>query len=257
MYSTRSSRRCVLYLVLFSILCFCELNKHFMTPGTENDELTELIMEDSPSSSTSNYGRKEYKDGRLLEKRLQKETEFFELLNQPSGFTCKKLLTLGGESCRKFVDGDKHLCVDSYIQPPMNRCLVYSFGISTDVSFEVSLSRLFSCEIYMFDPTPMSAWLLVLEYMMDHNLLNNVLQLAIEIHADYVKRKPTSLWLAEFQKMYDVLAGLEGIGFRRISYRENMNMVGFITLPSEDKGRPACGEIFYVRDPQTMTSSSS
>ncbi|XP_066963910.1 uncharacterized protein [Macrobrachium rosenbergii] len=39
----------------------------------------------------------------------------------------------------------------------------------------------------------------VLEYMMDRGLLNNVLQLAVEIHSDHVKTKPTSLWLAEFQ----------------------------------------------------------
>ncbi|XP_066963912.1 uncharacterized protein [Macrobrachium rosenbergii] len=97
----------------------------------------------------------------------------------------------------------------------------------------------------------------VLEYMMDRGLLNNVLQLAVEIHSDHVKTKPTSLWLAEFQKMYDILARLEDIGFRRISYRENMNAVGFLTLPSEDRERPACGEIFYVRDPQTKTPSSA
>ncbi|XP_064079149.1 uncharacterized protein LOC135196329 isoform X2 [Macrobrachium nipponense] len=318
MHWTRMSRGVVLCVVLLSGACLCVLNKHLLSL----DAVKEANLQEYVDTSTGSHGKQKHPSGRVFERRrLQDEAEYFHLLKKPSGFRCRKLLSLGGASCRKAVDGDKHLCMDPYIQPPVNGCLVYSFGISSDVSFEVTLNQVFTCETYMFDPTRLAAWLLmedlpdnihfdyrgvdvankvlvgllqknltevystfddilrmnghlgrtihylkmdiegseweVLEYMMDKGLLNNVLQLAVEIHSDYVKTKPTSLWLAEFQKMHDILARLEEIGFRRISYRENTNPAGTLTLPSEDRERPACGEIFYVRDPRAKTSSSA
>ncbi len=50
------------------------------------------------------------------------------------------------------IDGQKAVCMDPEIRPFPGRCLVYSFGINDEWSFEDSMDR-YGCEIYAFDPS--------------------------------------------------------------------------------------------------------
>ena len=51
------------------------------------------------------------------------------------------------------LDGDKFVCVDpEFSLLTTDRCLVYSFGISDDWSFDFDMES-FGCTVYAFDPT--------------------------------------------------------------------------------------------------------
>ncbi|XP_057368115.1 probable methyltransferase-like protein 24 [Daphnia carinata] len=49
-------------------------------------------------------------------------------------------------------DGNKAVCFDRSITPDAGNCLVYSFGINNEWSFEDAMAK-FSCQVYAFDPS--------------------------------------------------------------------------------------------------------
>lgn len=55
-------------------------------------------------------------------------------------------LTLAG------IDGQKSVCLDPGLAPPPGICVVYSFGLSDDWSFESAMA-LYGCDVYAFDPS--------------------------------------------------------------------------------------------------------
>ncbi|XP_042858220.1 uncharacterized protein LOC122244399 [Penaeus japonicus] len=63
---------------------------------------------------------------------------------------CRKLVRQGGKRCRGKLDGDKKLCLDPFVRPPSNNCLVYSFGIGYDFSFDAAMGR-YGCQVFSFD----------------------------------------------------------------------------------------------------------
>lgn len=50
------------------------------------------------------------------------------------------------------VDGQKAVCLDPGLAPPPTFCVVYSFGVSDEWSFEVAMSA-YDCDVYVFDPS--------------------------------------------------------------------------------------------------------
>ena len=66
---------------------------------------------------------------------------------------CKEMKRFGGyyrKDC-KWLDGEKFICMDDIIKDIINgECLVYSFGIMDDFSFEDVLDEL-GCKVYTFD----------------------------------------------------------------------------------------------------------
>lgn len=68
----------------------------------------------------------------------------------PPTISCPDVSRVG-----KVGDGGKWMCgLKWLIERPRNqKCVVYSFGISTDASFEEELSIETNCEIHAFDPT--------------------------------------------------------------------------------------------------------
>ncbi|XP_060082392.1 probable methyltransferase-like protein 24 [Ylistrum balloti] len=52
----------------------------------------------------------------------------------------------------KITDGGWDICVEpKYL--PRNKCLVYSFGIANDFSFDDDIARFYNCEVHSFDPS--------------------------------------------------------------------------------------------------------
>nr|CAH0113010.1 unnamed protein product [Daphnia galeata] len=49
-------------------------------------------------------------------------------------------------------DGHKAVCLDQFIAPVYNNCLVYSFGINNQWTFDDAMAQ-FGCQVYSFDPS--------------------------------------------------------------------------------------------------------
>lgn len=50
------------------------------------------------------------------------------------------------------LDGQKAVCIDNLVAPEPENCLVYSFGIQDDWSFDEQM-ELYGCEVFAFDPS--------------------------------------------------------------------------------------------------------
>ena len=50
------------------------------------------------------------------------------------------------------IDGDKEVCLDKEFNIDPRRCIVYSFGIRNEWSFDDSMAW-YGCNVYAFDPT--------------------------------------------------------------------------------------------------------
>ncbi|ROT80307.1 hypothetical protein C7M84_000955 [Penaeus vannamei] len=64
--------------------------------------------------------------------------------------SCKKLRKVGGRSCLGASDGAKLVCLDEGVAPTARNCLVYSFGVGNDFSFDEQMQD-FGCEVHAFD----------------------------------------------------------------------------------------------------------
>jgi len=78
---------------------------------------------------------------------------FHRFIQNPHRAYCKEMKRYGGEynSACKFTDGSKFVCMDELLQDIENgECLIYSFGVAEDWSFEDIMDEL-GCEVYAFD----------------------------------------------------------------------------------------------------------
>ena len=81
--------------------------------------------------------------------------KFHEFIQNPMISICKELKKFGGgyQTKCKYTDGSKFICMDDLMSDIKNgECLIYSFGIDEDWSFEDVMSKV-GCKIYAHDPT--------------------------------------------------------------------------------------------------------
>ncbi|KAK2717612.1 uncharacterized protein LOC136038959 [Artemia franciscana] len=67
---------------------------------------------------------------------------------------CKSKKSFGGKFYFKnYFDGNKTLCLDNDVMPdPNGKCLIYSFGVNKDWSFEEAMQA-YGCKVLAFDPS--------------------------------------------------------------------------------------------------------
>ncbi|XP_045592750.1 uncharacterized protein [Procambarus clarkii] len=71
------------------------------------------------------------------------------LLTQPTT-TCGRLVRVGGRSCVGAYDGSKLVCLDADVKLRPLHCLIYSFGVGNDFTFDEHMQD-FGCEVHAFD----------------------------------------------------------------------------------------------------------
>lgn len=79
---------------------------------------------------------------------------FYEYIYTP-GVPCEFKMMLGGHLAGNSskLDGDKWVCMDNKFHISPRKCLIFSFGIGHDWSFEDEAERKLGCEVFAFDPT--------------------------------------------------------------------------------------------------------
>ncbi|KAK4018581.1 hypothetical protein OUZ56_000627 [Daphnia magna] len=73
----------------------------------------------------------------------------------PNRTSCRLAHDFGGHMKRKpsGLDGQKAVCLNPVqVAPPPGECLVYSFGINNEWSFDDNMER-YGCKVYAFDPS--------------------------------------------------------------------------------------------------------
>ena len=85
----------------------------------------------------------------------QIQNALHRFIMDPTDTACKEKHRFGGGYLQKchYVDGGKFVCMDELIYDIMNNeCVIFSFGILDDWSFEDMMDEL-GCTIYAFDPS--------------------------------------------------------------------------------------------------------
>ena len=80
---------------------------------------------------------------------------FYELATDTFDTVCDLKIRLGGQYLPKchFMDGQKYVCMDEMMKDiELQECIVYSFGIGSDWSFEEDIFDM-GCKVFAYDPT--------------------------------------------------------------------------------------------------------
>ena len=81
--------------------------------------------------------------------------QFYRFVSMPLQSVCTAGKYFGGQwlpDCGA-LDGHKYVCLDKFYEDvKAGRCLIYSFGIAYDWSFEEAMAQL-GCTVRAFDPT--------------------------------------------------------------------------------------------------------
>jgi len=88
-------------------------------------------------------------------------TIFFQTISLPLQGVCRLMKRVGGHwvvgdpdyGQHRAVDGDKFVCLDQILD--QDQCVIYSFGISSDWTFEDQMDEL-DCYIYAYDHTTLA-----------------------------------------------------------------------------------------------------
>lgn len=110
------------------------------------------------SRSTSNTGRpcpvSEHVDWTTVDVNSMTSelmVKYFEWTNRTS---CRLVHDFGGRVMKKpsGLDGQKAICLDPVQLAPPANCIVYSFGINDEWSFDDAMAK-YGCQVYAFDPS--------------------------------------------------------------------------------------------------------
>ena len=128
----------ILLSVISNSLCHCQQCLLLPKINSTRDFVTNILK------SQDAFRLEDVQKARL-EDPIKAKDHFFETLNLPLQNVCQIIKKIGGDwnSECGFVDGEKFICMELFFEALINgNCLVYSFGLADDWSFEVALANM-------------------------------------------------------------------------------------------------------------------
>ncbi|KAK8399367.1 hypothetical protein O3P69_003467 [Scylla paramamosain] len=85
---------------------------------------------------------------------MRNADDYYNLIDRHQ-LHCEKPVMVGGQLLpdRTYFSGEKWMCMDDRFRVEPGRCVVLSFGIGEDFSFDDDLDKRFQCNVHAFDPT--------------------------------------------------------------------------------------------------------
>ena len=107
---------------------------------------------DTTSTNSNNPPAASVVDWRLVDVNTMKNKQIMDYFQWNNASSCRLSQYFGGVTFIFGIDGQKAVCMDPEIMPLPGKCIVYSFGINNDWSFEEMIDR-YGCDVYAFDPS--------------------------------------------------------------------------------------------------------
>lgn len=137
--------------------------------------------------------------------------DMFKYLYWTNSSSCRIAHDFGGETVKFYydieevdtgvkpignIDGQKTMCMDLGLAPKSKNCLVYSFGINNQWSFDDAMES-YGCQIYAFDPSMSQE---------DHDHTPNIHFFKLGIGSEDVEHDPVTGWkLRTLESIYKML----------------------------------------------------
>ncbi|KAI9559265.1 hypothetical protein GHT06_016054 [Daphnia sinensis] len=130
------------HLLLFTIIVLITVPYIHILLKTRNEESKEETC-----CSYSNWDE-------LLDSKSLTGEELMEYFTWTNRSSCQLAHDFGGKmmSNPSGIDGQKCVCIDPRIAPLSGQCLVYSFGINNEWSFDEQMES-YGCQVFAFDPS--------------------------------------------------------------------------------------------------------
>jgi hypothetical protein len=118
--------------------------------------LTLLKLSNSGSENGPKRGNSADDDAMMLDSwsSASQLLAFLDSSRMTNRSACRIFYEFGGvviNNSDRYKDGQKSVCLDQGLGPAINNCLVYSFGIDNEWSFDDDMAKL-GCNVYSFDP---------------------------------------------------------------------------------------------------------
>lgn len=132
--------------ITFSIL---KLHMEKIIPETSSTQQMMQNFRKKDTSLISSVLDLDLKQKNLTEKEAM--ATFYKLIGFTMQGVCRTMKRIGGHWAKRSVDGDKYVCMDRILSN--SPCLIYSFGISNDWTFEDYMAGEHGCTIWAYDHT--------------------------------------------------------------------------------------------------------
>jgi len=118
-------------------------------------DITDLISSKSYYQKLCEQDRARMKTLRQIDSKKSTMDKFHSIVMDTFDTVCNVKTRLGGRYLPKchVMDGQKYVCMDDLMEDIQNNeCIVYSFGVGNDISFEKTFADM-GCKVFAYDPT--------------------------------------------------------------------------------------------------------
>ena len=227
-----------------AVVYWCYLNYSFNNNKSSNNGHGPYLDQELVLPTTFAIEVVDWKNTKMDKLGASHIIDYFLWTNQSS---CQAVQYFGGKMYERGIsvvyDGQKAICLDSKIAPSPDKCIVYSFGINHEWSFDEAM-ELYGCEIFAFDPSMNVSSYNRTEYIHFHQMaldsydkkgwgkyedvltrtLSSIYEILKPYHGDeaiidYLKLENS---VSTFRQLAKILQSIEDYGMIRFDSRRNV-----------------------------------